>query len=78
MEKEILITKIKNILDQIKPYLEQDGGGVDFVELADDMTVYVKLTGACNGCPHSTQTLKNGIEKTMKKVLPEIKSVEAV
>jgi len=78
MEKELLITKIKNILDQIKPYLEQDGGGVEFVELTEDMIVKVKLTGACDGCPHSTQTLKNGIEKTMKKVLPEIKSVESV
>ena len=76
MEKEALIKKIINVLDQIKPYLEQDGGGVDFVELTEDMIVKVRLTGACNGCPHSTQTLKNGIEKTMKKVIPEIKSVE--
>lgn len=78
MEKEALIKKIINVLDQIKPYLEQDGGGVDFVELTDDMIVKVKLTGACSGCPHSTQTLKNGIEKTMKKVIPEIQSVEQV
>lgn len=76
--KEDIINKVKNVLEQIRPYLEADGGGVDFVDLTDDMTVLVKLTGACGNCPHSTQTLKNGIEKTMKSVIPEIKAVEKV
>lgn len=76
--KEEIINKVKNVLEQIRPYLEADGGGVDFVDLTDDMTVLVKLTGACGNCPHSTQTLKNGIEKTMKSVIPEIKAVEKV
>lgn len=78
MEKEAIIKKIKNILVQIEPYLKADGGGVEFVELTDDMVVMVRLTGACGDCPHSMQTLKNGIEKTVKSVLPEIKSVEKV
>ncbi len=78
MEREELIKKINNILAQIRPYLEADGGGVDFVDFTDDGVLLVKLTGACGDCPHSTQTLKNGIEKTMKSVLPMIKAVEKV
>lgn len=78
MEKEAIIKKVKNVLTQIEPYLKADGGGVEFVNLDDDMTVWVKLTGHCANCPHSSQTLKNGIEKTMKSVIPEIKSVEKV
>ena len=78
MEKEAIIKKVKNVLTQIEPYLKADGGGVEFVRLDDDMTVWVELTGHCANCPHSSQTLKNGIEKTMKSVIPEIKSVEKV
>ena len=78
MEKEDIIKKVKNVLTQIEPYLKADGGGVEFVRLDDDMTVWVSLTGHCANCPHSSQTLKNGIEKTMKSVLPEIKAVEKV
>lgn len=78
MEREELIKKINNVLAQIRPYLEADGGGVDFVDFTDDGVLLVKLTGACGDCPHSMQTLKNGIEKTMKSVLPMIKAVEKV
>ena len=78
MEKQELIQKIKNILVQVRPYLAADGGGVEFIDLTDDMVVLVELTGACGSCPHSTRTLKNGIEKTIKSILPEIKSVENV
>ena len=76
MEKEAIIKKVKNVLTQIEPYLKADGGGVEFVRMDDDMTVWVQLTGHCANCPHSSQTLKNGIEKTMKSVIPEIKAVE--
>ena len=75
MEKEAIIKKVKNVLTQIEPYLKADGGGVEFVRLDDDMTVWVSLTGHCANCPHSSQTMKNGIEKTMKSVIPEIKAV---
>ena len=78
MEKEAIIQKVKNVLTQIEPDLKADGGGVEFVRMDDDMTVWVKLTGHCANCPHSSQTLKNGIEKTMKSVIPEIKSVEKI
>ena len=78
MDREAIIRKVKNVLLQIEPYLKADGGGVEFVRMDDDMTVWVKLTGHCANCPHSTQTLKNGIENTMKSVIPEIKSVEKI
>ena len=78
MDREAIIKKVKNVLLQIEPYLKADGGGVEFVRMDDDMTVWVKLTGHCANCPHSSQTLKNGIENTMKSVIPEIKSVEKV
>lgn len=78
MEKELLEKRIKNILEQVRPYLQADGGDVNFVELTDDMVVMVELTGACGDCPHSKMTLKNGIEAVMKKVIPEIKAVEQI
>lgn len=76
--KEQIEKRVKNILEQVRPYLQQDGGDVNFVELTDDMVVLVELTGACGSCPYSTMTLKNGIESVMKKSIPEIKSVEQV
>ena len=78
MDREAIEKKVKNVLLQIEPYLKADGGDVEFVRMDDDMTVWVKLTGHCANCPHSTQTLKNGIENTMKSVIPEIKSVEKI
>ena len=76
MDKETILRKVKNVLEQVRPYLQQDGGDVNFVELTDDNTVIVELTGTCGNCPHSRSTLKNGIESVMKKVIPEIKAVE--
>ena len=74
----MLEKRVKNILEQIRPYLQADGGDVNFVELTDDMVVMVELTGACGSCPYSTMTLKNGIEAVMVKSIPEIKAVEQV
>ena len=78
MEKELLEKRVKNILEQVRPYLQADGGDVNFVELTDDLVVMVELTGACGSCPYSTMTLKNGIEAVMIKSIPEIKAVEQV
>ncbi len=76
--REELIQKVENVLEQVRPYLQQDGGDINFVELTDDYTVNVELTGACGSCPFSTMTLKNGVEATLKKALPEIKEVVAI
>jgi Fe-S cluster biogenesis protein NfuA len=76
--KEATKQKVLNVLEQIRPYLQNDGGDIEFVELTDDMIVNVKLVGACGSCPHSTMTLKNGVESAVVKAVPEIKSVESV
>ena len=80
MEKtrEELAQKVQNVIEQVRPYLQADGGDIKFIEITDDNTVNVELMGACGSCAFSTVTLKNGVESTIKKVLPEIKEVVAV
>lgn len=78
MEKQELEEKVKNVIEQIRPYLEADGGNIQFVSLTDENVVNVELQGACATCPMSVMTLKQGVEEAMIKALPEIKSVEAV
>jgi Fe-S cluster biogenesis protein NfuA len=73
-----LETKVINVIEQIRPYLQADGGDINFVELTSDNVVNVELQGACGSCPFSRMTLKNGVEEAMRKALPEIKSVEAI
>ena len=77
-QNEELISKVKNVIDQIRPYLQADGGDVEYVEMTEDNVVNIRLMGMCGSCPHSQMTLKNGIEAAVKRVLPEIKSVESV
>jgi Fe-S cluster biogenesis protein NfuA len=69
--------KVNNVIDQVRPYLQADGGDIQLLEVTDDYIVNVKLIGACGSCAFSTMTLKNGVEATLKKVLPEIKEVVA-
>lgn len=69
--------EVEKVLDKIRPSLMADGGNVELVEV-DKNVVKVKLTGACGGCPMSQMTLKMGIERLLKKEIPEIKEVVAV
>jgi len=69
---------VKIALEGIRPYLQADGGDISIVELTDDMVVRVRLQGACDGCPMSIQTLKNGVEMVIKNNVPVIKEVVAV
>ncbi len=68
--------KVQKALDKIRPMLQADGGNVELVDVEDGV-VKVRLQGACAGCPMSQMTLKNGIEKILKKEIPEVKSVES-
>ncbi len=69
--------KIKSILEEyIRPAVEQDGGAISFHSFKDGV-VKVLLQGSCSGCPSSTITLKAGIENLLKRMLPEVQSVEA-
>jgi len=69
--------KVEEALKKIRPALKADGGDVELVEVKDGV-VKVKLTGACGGCPMSQMTLKMGIERILKKEVPEVKEVLAV
>jgi Fe-S cluster biogenesis protein NfuA len=69
--------KVEAALAKIRPALQADGGDVKLVGV-DDGVVKVSLTGACAGCPMSTMTLKQGIERILKEEIPEIKEVVAV
>ncbi len=77
-DRVALISKVQNVIEQIRPYLQNDGGDVEFINLTDDNVVEVQLMGACGACPYSLMTLKGGIESAMVKAIPEIKAVEAV
>jgi len=77
-ESNELESKVKNILEQIRPYLQADGGDVEYISMSEDNTVNIRLLGMCGNCPHSQMTLKNGIEAAVIRALPEIKAVESV
>ncbi len=68
--------KVRNVIEQIRPYLQADGGDIEFISLSEDNIVNVELHGACGSCPYSRLTLKNGVEEAMRRALPEIKAVE--
>ena len=69
--------KVEQVLEKIRPVLIADGGNVELVDVKDGI-VSVKLTGACSGCPMSTMTLKNGIERLLKEEIADVKEVVAV
>jgi Fe-S cluster biogenesis protein NfuA len=75
---EIIIGRIEDALKQLRPFFEKDGGDITLVEVTDDMVVKVKLHGACSSCSMSLMTIKAGAEEAIKRVVPEIVSVEAI
>lgn len=75
---EDILQRVEASLDTMRPYLKDDGGNVEVVEITDEMIVRVKLVGACSSCPQSYMTMKAGIEEAVKRSVPEIKSVVAV
>lgn len=70
--------RVENALKEARVMLQADGGDVELVDVTDDGKVSLKLTGACSGCPMSSMTLKMGIERVIKKQVPEIKEVISV
>ena len=69
---------IKNAIAQIRPYLQRDGGDIEFVEYTEDNIVKVRLRGHCAGCPGAQMTIKGVVERILRESYPEIKGVEAV
>jgi Fe-S cluster biogenesis protein NfuA len=70
--------RVAQVLDEIRPALQADGGDVELVDVTDDGIVKVRLTGACHGCPMAQMTLSQGIESHLKNSIPQVKAVEAV
>jgi Fe-S cluster biogenesis protein NfuA len=77
MNKESLNKKVQEALNEIRPFLESDGGNIELVSIIDDV-VKVKLLGNCVSCSVNQMTLKNGVEMTVKKHAPEIQKVVSI
>ncbi len=77
-EESSMKERVEQALDKVRPALQADGGDVELVEVGANGVVKVRLKGACGGCPMSQLTLKMGIERILKKEVPEVVSVEAV
>lgn len=77
MNTDKIENKIKEILEKIKPFLNNDGGDVEFVKYEDGI-VYIKLLGSCVDCPMADNTIKEMIEYTITFEIPEVKEVRNV
>jgi len=76
--EQIVKQKVEEVLNQIRPQLQADGGDIQLVEITEEGVVRVELQGACGRCPHSKITLKQGVEAVLKRYIPEVKSVEDI
>jgi len=74
-EKTDLLRRVNETIDNLRPYLQSDGGDIEVFEITDENIVKVRLQGACSDCPFSEQTLKAGVEQALLKDIPEIKGV---
>lgn len=75
MTTEEIRSNIEKALDEIRPFLQSDGGDISLVSIEDDRFVTVQLEGACVGCHVNQMTLKSGVELTIKKYVPQIEKV---
>ncbi len=70
--------EVEKIIKEIQPHLRADGGDIELVDVDEEGTVKVRLKGACAGCPMSRMTLQWGVERYLKKKIPQVKRVVAV
>ncbi len=78
LKSEELIRRIETSLDNIRPYLEADGGNVRVLEITKDKVVRLEFMGNCGNCRLSTMTFKAGVEEAIRKSVPEIRSIEVI
>jgi Fe-S cluster biogenesis protein NfuA len=76
--KASIIERVEKALDEIRPYLQTDGGNVKVLDINDEMVVSLELLGACGSCPMSVMTMRAGIEEAIKRQVPEVQDVKAV
>ena len=74
MTSEEIKLNVEKALDEIRPFLESDGGNISLIDIENDKHVKVRLEGACVGCSVNQMTLKAGVETTIKKYAPEIET----
>jgi Fe-S cluster biogenesis protein NfuA len=70
--------KVTEVIESIRPMLQNDGGDIELVSIDEDKTVRVRLQGACKGCPGAQMTLKMGVERMLKQKVSDVKEVVAV
>ena len=75
MTSEEVRINVEKALDEIRPFLQSDGGDISLISIDDDKSVKVKLEGNCIGCSVNQMTLKSGVEMTIKKYAPQIEEV---
>lgn len=75
MTSEEIKTNVEKALDEIRPFLQSDGGDISLISIDNDSLVKVKLEGNCIGCSVNQMTLKSGVEMTIKKYAPQIEEV---
>ncbi len=75
MTDQELITKVEAALEEIRPFLQSDGGDISLISIEEGKKVTVQLQGACVGCSVNQMTLKSGVEMTIKKYAPQIENV---
>ncbi len=82
IQNALLMNKTEKIvlkaIDDLRPYLHNDGGDMELVEITPEKKVIVKLLGACKTCSVSSVTIKAGLEENLKVLIPDIKGVEAI
>ena len=78
MHQDSLINRINKGLADIRPYLASDGGDVSLVKITSDFIAFVRFEGSCKTCNVNQMTLKLGVEESVKKHAPEIKSVQII
>lgn len=76
--RESIYDRVQATLETVRPHLQNDGGDVELLGVEEDGTVKVRLQGACHGCPMAAMTLQMGIERILKKEVPEVTAVENV
>jgi len=73
-----LIERVENALDEIRPYLNKDGGDIKVISIDNNNIANIELLGNCESCPMSPMTLKLGVEEAIKKNVPEIKGIKTI
>ena len=75
---EDITARIEASLDDIRPYLEADGGNVRVLGITEDKVLRLEFVGNCGTCPMSAMTFKAGVEEAIRRLVPEIKKIEVV